>query len=186
MNYDFPFNQNAIADKKTADNGSVYKFGEEDILFVVCEENVCADNGHLLVPVLVEFEFGNNVKTERKIQYCVSCDQFQMSLNDFKEMQEKFGVPNTLTVFDMQIEDDCDEFTEEEKEAFVDSYVIDYIVSHVLYFSDERRQRILKNAICSEEATKEEVLSFLQAMMKNNVEVSHEKLEKDYQYVCTL
>lgn len=66
------------------------------------------------------------------------------------------------------------------------AYVVDYIVSHILHFSDERRQRILKKAICSEEATKEEVLSFLQTTMKDIEELSHEKLEKDYQYVSTL
>lgn len=180
--------EKSLANKvlETVNNGSVYAFGAEEMLLVVCEEDVCADNAHSLVPVIVKFDFGDNVKTERKIQYCVSCNEFQMSLKDFEEMRNSFGVPNALTVFDTPIEDDCDEFTAEEKEAFVNSYAIDYIMSHVLHFSDVRRQRILKKAICSEEATKEEVCTFLQTTMNDNGELSREMLEKDYQYVCAL
>ena len=172
--------------ERAMDTCNVYKFKNTDTLMVICGENACKENEHLLSEMKVEFSFYGKGPKQYTVTRCSHCRQFQIALHDLIEIFDSYGVPQADYLYDTELSGDFSDFSETSK--FFD---MGYTVSQSVGLRAERRQAILKKAIDDGKATKQETLSYLRQRMsingmKTGNEIAYGKWKEDYEYISKL
>lgn len=164
----------------------IYQFKNSDSLFVFCSSNTCEESNHLLSKMQVEFTFYGKPNKQYFIQRCAHCMRFQISLTDLIDMFDSYGVPCCKIVYSDDGQGDFSDFSP--TSIFHD---MGYTVNQSAGLSAVRRQSILRNAIETGKATKQQVLTFLmQRMNINGAKIGNEtafnKWKEDYDYIRNL
>ena len=164
----------------------VIKFKESDVLFVYCGDDYCRQASHLVSSTRVEFCFYGKPDKQYTIDRCSHCLQYRISLSDLIKMFDDYGVPRCNIVYDSCSGGDFSDFSE--TSVF---YEMGYTVSQSVGLSAVRRQAILKHAIDTGKASKEEVLRYLRQRMNINGnkvgnEIAYRKWKEDFDYITKL
>lgn len=164
----------------------IYKFKDSDTLFVFCGPDTCQKAGHLLSDIRVELSFYGRQNKQYVIKRCSHCRRFQISLQDLTAMIESYGVPRGKIVYDNDVNDDFSDFAE--TSIFYD---MGYTVSQSVDLTAAERHRILEHAIETGQASKYQVLNFLNQRMNINGmkagnEIAFQKWKEDYEYIRQL
>ena len=171
---------------EAAGTPEVYKFKDNDVLFVFCNEDTCRMNNHLVSDIRVDFSFHGKPDKQYTIRRCAHCKQFRVSLQELIAMFDDYGVPHGIIVYDDNANGDFSDFAE--TSIFYD---MGYTVNQSVGLSASRRQDILKRAIETGKASKHQVLSFLKQRMningmKSGNEIAFRKWQEDYEYIRKL
>ena len=171
---------------RAVSTANVYKFKDNDILFVFCGADTCAEANHLLSDIRVDFSFYGKPDKQYTIKRCSHCKQFRISLQDLIAMFESHGVPRGIILYDDDSSRDFSDFSE--TSIFYD---MGYTVCQSVGLSATRRQDILKRAIDTGKASHQQVLAFFKRRMningmKSGNELALYKWKEDYEFIRQL
>ena len=177
-----------------------HHIGKQDTLYVIVDGDKCRQNGHLLIPVILDVELSSGKTLQMEGQYCFTCQQNQVSRNLFVENRD-FHNQILAKRFFKGVDDvppcelaptfDYADFSERERaeESILKKY--GYSVGRDSNLSDAERQEKLRLIIEKKKASKGYVIALLESNIRINGKKESnyralQKWKKDLEFVRNL
>lgn len=168
-----------------------YAVKEADELLACFDSSHCRNPGHIAIKILVNFSFPDGSKDLHYVNWCIDCRQFLITYEQLVEISREHGRPvcKIIYPFGQEIYGEDYDFSDFAETSIF--YDMGYTVSQSAGLTAQRRQAILKHAIESGKASKQQVLRFLEQRiningMKDGNELALRKWQEDYDYVRKL
>ena len=150
-------------------------FGKTDTLYIVFANDICLENKHPMISTDVEIELIDGEKLLLKGQYCIACNQVQVSRNVWAKNSKYHNKVIDKTILkgldDIPIEEaviynNIFEYPERAQESVLKKY--GYSVSWDNPLSTRERQELLKKLINSNRVSKGYTITHLKHLIQIN------------------